>query len=230
MSMGAYGPKTAMPRILRLMDRYDLKVGFYVPGWIIERYPALVEDIVARGHEVGHHGYLHEKPFFLKGPEEEEALLVGPDMPSRAGARRPPWSRTPSAGSRAHTFGLLKKHGLVYHEHDGQRSAVPSCDAARRPDRAAHELVNDDFMYFGFANYRRATDLEPKGGVGDLGSRSSRASNRRAALQPDVHPQSHGPPVEDAHARAMIQHMLGKKDVCSPSPSTGLVTNIAQSG
>jgi len=27
MSMGAYGPKTAMPRILRLMDRYDLKVG-----------------------------------------------------------------------------------------------------------------------------------------------------------------------------------------------------------
>src|SRR5262249_58772359 len=38
MSMGAYGPKTAMPRILRLMDRYDLKVGFYVPGWIIERY------------------------------------------------------------------------------------------------------------------------------------------------------------------------------------------------
>ena len=65
-----------MPRILRLMDRYDLKVGFYVPGWIIERYPAVVEDIVARGHEVGHHGYLHEKPFFLKGPEEEEALLV----------------------------------------------------------------------------------------------------------------------------------------------------------
>ena len=53
MSMGAYGPKTAMPRILRLMDRYDLKVGFYVPGWIIERYPAVVEDIVARGHEVG---------------------------------------------------------------------------------------------------------------------------------------------------------------------------------
>ena len=76
MSMGAYGPKTAMPRILRLLDRYDLKVAFYVPGWIIEHYPGVVEEILARGHEVGHHGYLHEKPFFLKSAEEEEALLV----------------------------------------------------------------------------------------------------------------------------------------------------------
>ena len=47
----AYGPKTAVPRILRLLDHYGLKVAFYVPGFIIERYPAVIEEIVARGQE-----------------------------------------------------------------------------------------------------------------------------------------------------------------------------------
>jgi peptidoglycan/xylan/chitin deacetylase (PgdA/CDA1 family) len=51
MSMGAYGPRTGMPRILDLLDRYGIKTCFFIPGWIIERYPALCEDIVRRGHE-----------------------------------------------------------------------------------------------------------------------------------------------------------------------------------
>ena len=70
MSMGAYGPKTGMPRILDALDRYGIKTCIFIPGWIVERYPALCEDIVRRGHEVGHHGYLHEKPFFLKDRDE----------------------------------------------------------------------------------------------------------------------------------------------------------------
>src|SRR5438552_19052079 len=76
MSMGAYGPKTAMPRILRMLDRYHLKVAFDVPSWIIEHSPAVLEEILRRGQEVGHHGYLHETPFMLKSAEEEEALRV----------------------------------------------------------------------------------------------------------------------------------------------------------
>ena len=76
MSMAAYGPKTGAPRILDLLDRCDVKTCFFIPGWIVEHYPALCENIVRRGHEVGHHGYLHEKPFFMSGPEEEEALLL----------------------------------------------------------------------------------------------------------------------------------------------------------
>ena len=91
MGMGAYGPKTAMPRILNVLDRYNVKVCFFIPGWIIERYPDMAREALRRGHEVGHHGYLHEKPFFLSGREEEEALLV---KTSRS-------SRTSSACSRA---------------------------------------------------------------------------------------------------------------------------------
>ena len=94
----AYGPKTAVPRILRLLDPYGLKVAFYVPGGIIEHYPAVIEEIVARGHELGHHGYLHEKPFLLKSAEEEEALLVRTlEIFKRQLGLTPLGSRTPSA-------------------------------------------------------------------------------------------------------------------------------------
>ena len=116
MSMGAYGPKTGVPRILSLLDRYGLKVCSFIPGWIIERYPALCEEIVTRGHEVGHHGYMHEKPFFMSGREEEEELL-GKSL--RAFEKilgvKPLGSRSPSADPSAHTMDLLKQHGFVYH-------------------------------------------------------------------------------------------------------------------
>ncbi len=45
--------------ILDLLDRHATKATFFTLGWIAERYPALVKDIVARGHELASHGYGH---------------------------------------------------------------------------------------------------------------------------------------------------------------------------
>ena len=46
-------------RILDLFERHDVKTTFFVLGWVAERYPKLVEDIVGRGHELASHGYNH---------------------------------------------------------------------------------------------------------------------------------------------------------------------------
>lgn len=46
-------------RILALFDEYDVRATFFVLGWIAERYPRLVKDISAAGHEVASHGYEH---------------------------------------------------------------------------------------------------------------------------------------------------------------------------
>src|ERR671936_722042 len=51
MSQGAYGWKVGMPRILQLLDRYGLKVTFFVPGLVMEQRPAMVEAILKQGHE-----------------------------------------------------------------------------------------------------------------------------------------------------------------------------------
>ena len=124
MSMGAYGPRTGLPRILDLLDRYGIRTCFFIPGWIVERYPAQCEEILRRGHEVGQHGYLHERPFLLAGAEEEEALLVRSlDAFKRVLGVRPVGSRSPSADPSRHTMGLLARHAFLYHSN--------LCDADR---------------------------------------------------------------------------------------------------
>ncbi|MBI5256424.1 MAG: DUF3473 domain-containing protein [Burkholderiales bacterium] len=48
-------------RILDLMDAGRAKGTFFTLGWIAERYPQLVREIVARGHELASHGHGHER-------------------------------------------------------------------------------------------------------------------------------------------------------------------------
>ncbi len=60
LAQGAYGPKIGTPKILDVLEKHDVKTTFFIPTWIVEKYPDLCRNIVARGHEIGWHGYLHE--------------------------------------------------------------------------------------------------------------------------------------------------------------------------
>ena len=46
---------------LDMVERRGAHATFFVLGWVAERDPALVREIVARGHELGSHGYDHTK-------------------------------------------------------------------------------------------------------------------------------------------------------------------------
>lgn len=46
---------------LDMFDRHGVKGTFFTLGWVAERDPALVRDIVRRGHELASHGYDHTK-------------------------------------------------------------------------------------------------------------------------------------------------------------------------
>lgn len=48
-------------RVLELFDRHGVRATFFVLGWVAERYPALVREIAAAGHEVASHGFGHER-------------------------------------------------------------------------------------------------------------------------------------------------------------------------
>ncbi|HUA35404.1 MAG TPA: polysaccharide deacetylase family protein, partial [Candidatus Binataceae bacterium] len=68
-SRGEFG-RVGAERILKLLGERRLPSTWFVPGHSAETYPAVVEQIVAGGHEIGHHGYLHTHP---KSPEDEAA-------------------------------------------------------------------------------------------------------------------------------------------------------------
>jgi polysaccharide deacetylase family protein (PEP-CTERM system associated) len=47
--------------ILRLLERHNVHGTFFVLGWVAQRYPTLIADIAALGHEVGCHGFAHQR-------------------------------------------------------------------------------------------------------------------------------------------------------------------------
>jgi peptidoglycan/xylan/chitin deacetylase (PgdA/CDA1 family) len=59
MSNGEYGPRTAVWRLLDLLEQRGLKASFFIPGWTAETYPDVVRAAAAGGHEIGHHSYSH---------------------------------------------------------------------------------------------------------------------------------------------------------------------------
>ena len=63
-----YGPQVAVPRLLRMLDRLRLRTTFFVPGWVAETWPDVARSVRDAGHEIGHHGYLHES---VRGVDEE---------------------------------------------------------------------------------------------------------------------------------------------------------------
>lgn len=48
-------------RILAMLAARDVRATFFTLGWIAERYPQVVREIVAQGHELASHGYGHER-------------------------------------------------------------------------------------------------------------------------------------------------------------------------
>jgi polysaccharide deacetylase family protein (PEP-CTERM system associated) len=50
-------------RLLDLFDEYDQKGTFFFLGYCAGKYPALVREIVNRGHELASHGYAHKSAY-----------------------------------------------------------------------------------------------------------------------------------------------------------------------
>jgi polysaccharide deacetylase family protein (PEP-CTERM system associated) len=56
-------------RVLDLLDECQVKGTFFILGWVAERYPQLVREIVARGHEPACHSYWHRLIYKLDRAE-----------------------------------------------------------------------------------------------------------------------------------------------------------------
>lgn len=154
LSVGRYGPKVGLYRILKLLDEEGIPATFFVPGWVIDKYPAALEAIVAEGHEVAHHGYTHQPPAtFASRDEEEEGLVKGIECIVRVTGKKPLGYRSPSWDFSPHTLPLLEQYGFLYssnlmdddapylHKLDGRETRLVELPV---------QWLNDDAPFFMF--------------------------------------------------------------------------------
>jgi peptidoglycan/xylan/chitin deacetylase (PgdA/CDA1 family) len=114
MSQGLYGPTVALPKILELLERHDLRASFFVPTWIAETYPDAVRSIVADGHELGAHGVYHVPPTELTPAEERRRLQESIDVLSEFMDGRPAGYRAPAWALSEVTLDLAAEAGFTY--------------------------------------------------------------------------------------------------------------------
>ncbi len=85
-------------RILDLLDQHQTQATFFTLGWVAQRYPQLVKEIVKRGHELASHGFGHERASdlteeaFLEDIRSAKAILEGLSGQEIRGYRAPSFS------------------------------------------------------------------------------------------------------------------------------------------
>ena len=113
-TMGRYGPTVAIPRILETYRRLGLKQSFFIPGWCLETYPQAVEAILKGGHEIGHHGWIHEDPVATRGDGQREAFEKALEAHGRICGGKPAGYRAPVYNVTQEVIDLMVEHGFRY--------------------------------------------------------------------------------------------------------------------
>jgi peptidoglycan/xylan/chitin deacetylase (PgdA/CDA1 family) len=114
LSQGEYGARVGVPRILDLLSRNNIPATFYVPAVCALLRPTEVKSYVDEGHEVGMHGWIHERNVLLSPPTERDLAKRAFDTLARTTGVPPVGIRTPSWDFSHHTLAISRELGLAY--------------------------------------------------------------------------------------------------------------------
>jgi peptidoglycan/xylan/chitin deacetylase (PgdA/CDA1 family) len=137
------------PRLLTLLEELGLRGTFFIEGWNALHHPERVEELAARGHEVGLHGWVHEKFASLDRLRAEQVLRDGTAALARLGLR-PAGFRAPGGGRGAHTIPVLLALGFRYDSSAGEareRAAQPALLAPGLAHIPWREEMVDSIQY-----------------------------------------------------------------------------------
>jgi peptidoglycan/xylan/chitin deacetylase (PgdA/CDA1 family) len=151
-SLGGYSPRRGIPRLLEIFARHGIPATFFFTGYDAEQNPDVVRRVIAEGHEVAAHGYLHES--WDLSLDEEERLLrkTHAILTELAGAPPLGW-RSPGGQKSARTLAVLRALGYRYDSSDKDSDRPYPAVVSDQPSREMVEIPNitstldDAYMY-----------------------------------------------------------------------------------
>jgi peptidoglycan-N-acetylglucosamine deacetylase len=156
MSNGQYGARAGLPRVLALLDDYDVPASFFIPAVSALLYPEEVKRIVAAGHEIGVHGWIHERNSGLEKRDEKDLLERAIETLTRLTGKKPSGIRTPSWDYSPHTLEIIEELGLLYDSSLMADDSPYELVASGRPTGIVElpvEWILDDAPYFSMSRF-----------------------------------------------------------------------------
>lgn len=207
LSYGKYGAKVGVPKILDLLAQESLTGTFFVPGWTAEKYPHIVETILAGGHEIGHHGYTHAAPDPIDPGMVEREIDMGLAALEKVAGIRPVGYRAPDGVASELSLRLLTERGFLYNS-SFRDDFVPYrhtlADGSPGPIELPEQPELDDWA-FGSVSMREAKSLYPKAAVLSIWQDTFQELYQwGGAVTIVMHPQVTGRPLRLATLREFI--------------------------
>lgn len=115
LSQGQYGGRVGLGRILKLLEEQDISASFFGPAVSFSLAPEMITAIqVAGRHEIGVHGWIHERNAELPRADEERLLRMAVERMTELIGKRPVGYRAPSWNFSDSTLDLLMEMGFLY--------------------------------------------------------------------------------------------------------------------
>ena len=171
MSWGQYGNRVGVPRILELLKRTHVPATFFVPAVSALLYPDEQRRVVAEGHEIGLHGWIHELNSILPEKDERELHLRSAETLTAITGVRPVGMRTPSWDFSPATLRIQREMGLLYDsslmadddpyelDQDGEPTGIVELPV---------EWIRDDAVYFNMNRFQALRPYTPPPAVLDI--------------------------------------------------------------
>ena len=192
MAWGQYGNRVCIPRILKLLGKYGVPASFYVPAVVALIYPDEQRRLIAEGHEVAMHSWIHELNSVLSYDAERDIMLRSQDTLEKITGVRPVGMRTASWDFSPHTLRIEKEMALLY---DSSLMADEDCYELLMDGEPTGvielpvEWVRDDAVYFMMHRFQSLRPQMPPEAVFDIFRREFDAAYEEGGIcQITTHP------------------------------------------
>lgn len=217
LSQGEYGARAALPRVLALLERYRIPASFFIPAVSAKLYPGEVKRIAAAGHEIGVHGWIHERNSLLAEADERELMRRAIETLTEIAGRKPVGMRTPSWDYSPNTAKLVKEFGLLYDSSLMADDSPYEVMAEGQPTGIVElpvEWILDDYPYFGMDRFSTVRPHSPPSHVYEIwAAEFDRAYEEGGLFVLTMHPHVIGHRSRIAMLEKLVQHMRSRSGV-----------------
>ncbi len=219
LSRGEYGSRAGMPRILAMLEKHRVPASFFIPAVSGQLHPQTVDAILASplGHEIGIHGWVHERLTDLSPAQERDLTRRAFDWWTKRLGRKPAGIRTPSWDFTGETLAIIRDLGFLYDSSLMGDDRPYEILAAGQPAGIVElpvEWILDDFTYYSYdrasSAYHRMSDSE----VLDIyRGEFDRAYEEGTLFLLTMHPFVTGHRSRLAALERLVEHMRSKPGV-----------------
>ncbi|WP_433558717.1 polysaccharide deacetylase family protein [Pseudonocardia xinjiangensis] len=156
LSQGEYGARVAAPKVLALLAEFGVPASFFMPAVSALLHPDEVTAYIAGGHEVGVHGWIHERNMTLEPAAELDLTARAIEVLEKLSGVRPVGIRTPSWDFSDRTLAIVEQFGLGYDSSLMADDEPYELVAAGRPTGIVEipvEWIRDDAPYLMMERY-----------------------------------------------------------------------------